>query len=87
MKKPDLIVIKYKKELTENVEKEFFKALSLLKSKDQKIYDKENCKFFENMSQEESSDDEEKKKKPATSKKEKKPFLMKDFEREMILEK
>ena len=67
--------------MTKDVEIEFFKALSLIKSKDAKIYDKENCKFFENM-----PTPAEKSAETATVK-EKKPFLMKDLEREMILEK
>lgn len=70
-----------RKELTNDVEIEFFKALSLVKSKDSKIYDKEKCKFFENML------DPSKPTENSSKEKEKKPFLMKDLEREMILEK
>ena len=46
-----LLIFNIQKELTKDVEIEFFKALSLVKSKDTKIYDKEKCKFFENMSE------------------------------------
>ena len=61
------------------MEIEFFKTLSLVKSKDTKIYDKEKCKFFENMSEHLTV--------KSSKEKEKKPFIMKDLEREMILKK
>ena len=63
------------------MELEFFKALSLLKSKDKKIYDKENTKFFEGMLKEDDELEKEEKK----SSKEKKPYQLKDLEREMIM--
>ena len=71
-------------ELTRDVELEFFKTLSMLKSKDIKIYDKENTKFFENMARGESDDDEGESKKKAmkinNDKKalKKKPYQLKD---------
>ena len=63
---------------------EFFKALSLVKSKDSKIYDKEKCKFFENMSNPQPQENQTTK---SSDLKEKKPFLLKDLDREMILKK
>ena len=75
-------------ELTKDVELEFFRTLSLLKSKDDKIYDKEKTRFFENMVGHEDFDDEnENNKTKKTSSKEKKPYQLKDLEREMIMEK
>lgn len=63
-------------ELTEEVEKDFFKTLSYLKQKDPKIYDN-NVSFF--------------KAKPENTKKEKKlkdkPMFLKDYERKLLLEK
>lgn len=63
-------------ELTEEVEKDFFKTLSYLKMKDPKIYDN-NVSFF--------------KAKPENTKKEKKakdkPMFLKDYERKLLLEK
>jgi protein KRI1 len=71
------------REMTEEVEKEFFKALSLVKSRDPKIYDKEKCRFFEIEKKDDTSDSS-----PVNSKtKEKKSFLLKDLEREMIMKK
>ena len=71
------------KELTDKVEKEFFKALSMLKSKDKKIYDKEECKFFTSTATNEASQA----KTAAGNQDSKKPFFMKDLERETILKK
>jgi protein KRI1 len=70
--------------LTEDVEKEFFKALSMVKSKDSKIYNKDECKFFDNIKTNDGDADEAKSSK---SSKEKKSFYLKDLEREMILKK
>ena len=70
-------------ELTKDVELEFFKALSMLKSKDTQIYDKEKTKFFENM----VKPDDEQATVEKKSKKEKKPYQLKDMEREIIMEK
>jgi protein KRI1 len=69
-------------ELTEDVEKDFFKALSLLKSKDAKIYNKDECRFFEEKPK--TSKTESKK---SNGEKKSKPFHLKDLEREMILNK
>ena len=65
---------------------EFFKALSLVKSKDSKIYDKEKCKFFENMP-DPNQEENETNKNGIKKEKEPKQFRLKDLEREMILEK
>ncbi|RMZ93546.1 KRI1 -like protein, partial [Brachionus plicatilis] len=74
------------RELTDDVEKEFLKALSLVKSRDPKIYDKEQCKFFDQYnSAKESEDEEEDPNKKRTKKEDKK--TLKDLEREMILKK
>jgi len=72
-------------ELTKDVELEFFKALSLLKSKDSRIYDKEKTKFFENM----TGPDNEENGDEGVEKKEKKskPYQLKDLEREMVMDK
>jgi protein KRI1 len=71
--------------LTEDVEKEFFKALSMVKSKDSKIYNKDECKFFDNIKT--SNGNEEADSKKSSKEKEKKSFYLKDLEREMILKK
>ncbi|EFA06706.1 protein KRI1 homolog [Tribolium castaneum] len=65
-------------ELTDEVEKQFFKTLSCLKNKDPRIYD-ENVRFF----------DETPINQPKTSKKSKKdkPLFVNDYERELILKK
>lgn len=61
------------------MEKQFFKTLSCLKSKDPRIYD-QNTKFFEENKNDKSG---------ATKKKTKKdqPMFLKDYERKMLLEK
>ena len=69
-------------EVTKDVEIEFFKALSMLKSKNQKIYDKENTKFFENMIDNRNNINDNGIEKNS---KENKPFQLKDLEREMVL--
>ncbi|XP_037553361.1 protein KRI1 homolog, partial [Nematolebias whitei] len=67
-------------ELDPDVERDFYRTLSLLKKRDPKIYEKD-AKFY---SEETSHDDE----KPSTSKKDKvKPMFLKDYERKVILEK
>ncbi|XP_017271973.1 protein KRI1 homolog [Kryptolebias marmoratus] len=67
-------------ELDPEVERDFYRTLSLLKKKDPKIYEKD-AKFY---SEETSHDDA----KPSTSKKDKvKPMYLKDYERKVILEK
>ena len=77
-----ILIVFVTKELTEAVEKDFFKALSLLKSKDAKIYNKDECKFFE-----ETSETQKKPLESSKSDKKSKPFHLKDLEREMILNK
>ncbi|XP_041828643.1 protein KRI1 homolog [Melanotaenia boesemani] len=67
-------------ELDPDVERDFYRTLSLLKKKDPKIYE-ENAKFYS----EDASDGDIK---PSTSKKDKvKPMYLKDYERRVILEK
>jgi hypothetical protein len=56
----------------------------MVKSRDQKIYDKEHCKFFDIKSTNENSEQNGEKK---STKKDNKPFYMKDLEREIILKK
>jgi len=69
------------------VEKEFFKTLSLVKSKDAKIYDK-NVKFFDNVQEgKPQNDDGEQAKSSSEKKRKEKSFYLKDMEREMILKK
>ena len=54
----------------------------MVKSKDRKIYDKEKCKFFEQTANQNPT------KQTTTSQStDKKPFFMKDLEREIILNK
>lgn len=60
-------------------EKDFFKTLSCLKNKDPRIYD-ENFEFFQKQNEKESNLNKPKKKKE-------KPMFIKDFERQIILEK
>nr|XP_023020073.1 protein KRI1 homolog [Leptinotarsa decemlineata] len=66
-------------ELTPAFEKDFFKTLSLLKSKDPSIYDK-NVHFFQETEKTASGE------KPKKTKKEQ-PMYLKDYERKIILEK
>lgn len=63
-------------ELTEEVEKDFFKTLACLKKKDPRIYDG-NVNFF---NEKQASPKKEKKKKEQ-------PMFIKDYERKLILEK
>lgn len=65
-------------ELDPEVERDFYRTLSLLKKKDPKIY-QADAKFYS----EAASLDE----KPSTSKKAVKPMYLKDYERKVILEK
>lgn len=62
-------------ELTKEMEKQFFKTLACLKTKDPRIYD-ENVKFFDDPS------NEQRIKKKA---KKEKPLYISDYERELIL--
>uniref|UniRef100_A0A3B4B141 Protein KRI1 homolog n=1 Tax=Periophthalmus magnuspinnatus TaxID=409849 RepID=A0A3B4B141_9GOBI len=64
-------------ELDPELERDFYRTLSLLKKKDPKIYEKD-VKFYS----EQSTSDE----KPSTSKKAVKPMYLKDYERKVILE-
>uniref|UniRef100_A0A3B4ZUB0 Protein KRI1 homolog n=1 Tax=Stegastes partitus TaxID=144197 RepID=A0A3B4ZUB0_9TELE len=66
-------------ELDPEVERDFYRTLSLLKKKDPKIYEKD-AKFY---SEEASTSDAV----PSTSKKAVKPMYLKDYERKVILEK
>ncbi|XP_023122728.2 protein KRI1 homolog [Amphiprion ocellaris] len=66
-------------ELDPEVERDFYRTLSLLKKKDPKIYEKD-AKFY---TEEASTSDA----KPSTSKKAVKPMYLKDYERKVILEK
>uniref|UniRef100_A0A673BQ38 Protein KRI1 homolog n=1 Tax=Sphaeramia orbicularis TaxID=375764 RepID=A0A673BQ38_9TELE len=65
-------------ELDPEVERDFYRTLSLLKKKDPKIYEKD-AKFY---SEEPSTSDA----KPSTSKTAVKPMYLKDYERKVILE-
>ncbi|XP_070838084.1 protein KRI1 homolog [Chaetodon trifascialis] len=65
-------------ELDPQVERDFYRTLSLLKKKDPKIYQKD-AKFY---SEGTSTSDE----KPSTSKTAVKPMYLKDYERKVILE-
>uniref|UniRef100_A0A0N5B877 Protein KRI1 homolog n=1 Tax=Strongyloides papillosus TaxID=174720 RepID=A0A0N5B877_STREA len=67
-------------EWTAGDEKTFFKALAALKSKDPSIYDK-NCDF-----QSDSDDEEIKTDSSKPKKKKEKTFLMKDYERKLVIE-
>ncbi|XP_026471237.1 protein KRI1 homolog isoform X1 [Ctenocephalides felis] len=64
------------KELTEEVEKDFFRTLACLKNKDPKIYDKDVNFFSENKEQ----NTKKKKTKPE------KPITLRDHERKLLLE-
>ncbi|KAJ0001491.1 hypothetical protein NQD34_006511 [Periophthalmus magnuspinnatus] len=65
-------------ELDPELERDFYRTLSLLKKKDPKIYEKD-VKFYSEV---QSTSDE----KPSTSKKAVKPMYLKDYERKVILE-
>ncbi|XP_076609676.1 protein KRI1 homolog [Chaetodon auriga] len=66
-------------ELDPQVERDFYRTLSLLKKKDPKIYQNDAMFYSEGAS---TSDE----KKPSTSKTEVKPMYLKDYERKVILE-
>ncbi|XP_061703048.1 protein KRI1 homolog isoform X2 [Syngnathoides biaculeatus] len=66
-------------ELDPEVERDFYRTLSLLKKKDPKIYQKD-AKFYS-----EGADNTDVK--PSTSKSREKPMYLKDYERKVILEK
>ncbi|KAJ8929923.1 hypothetical protein NQ314_017332 [Rhamnusium bicolor] len=66
-------------ELTEQIEKDFFKTLACLKNKDPRIYD-ENVKFFDDKDDEAILRKDKKKQKDI-------PIYLKDYERNIILEK
>ncbi|XP_056257252.1 protein KRI1 homolog [Seriola aureovittata] len=66
-------------EIDPEVERDFYRTLSLLKKKDPKIY-QQDAKFYSEGGA--SSSDE----KPSTSKKAVKPMYLKDYERKVILE-
>uniref|UniRef100_A0A1B6CBR8 Protein KRI1 homolog n=1 Tax=Clastoptera arizonana TaxID=38151 RepID=A0A1B6CBR8_9HEMI len=66
------------KELTEDVEKTFFKTLSYIKKKDPKIYD-ENIKFFNENSHEETG-------KIKNLKKSEEPLNLRAYERKLIVD-
>ncbi|GLD60386.1 protein KRI1 homolog isoform X1 [Lates japonicus] len=68
-------------ELDPEVERDFYRTLSLLKKKDPKIYEKD-AKFYSEGDGASTSDE-----KPSTSKKGVKPMYLKDYERKVILEK
>ncbi|XP_066249322.1 protein KRI1 homolog [Euwallacea similis] len=63
-------------ELTEEVERDFFKTLSYLKTKDPKIYDN-NISFFKHRPEIDTKPKKDKKK----------PMFLKDYERKLLLEK
>lgn len=65
-------------ELTEEIEKKFFKTLSCLKNKDPRIYD-QNIHFFEESNTAEKTRKNKEKKE--------KPVFIKDYERQLLLEK
>ncbi|XP_057716546.1 protein KRI1 homolog [Corythoichthys intestinalis] len=66
-------------ELDPEIERDFYRTLSLLKKKDPKIYQKD-AKFY-------SEDSPNTDVKPSTSKSKVKPMYLKDYERKVILEK
>ncbi|XP_077591472.1 protein KRI1 homolog [Stigmatopora nigra] len=66
-------------ELDPEIERDFYRTLSLLKKKDPKIYEKD-AKFY-------SKDSPDVEEQPSTSKSKVKPMYLKDYERKVILEK
>jgi protein KRI1 len=76
---PILIHFSLPKELTADVEKQFFKTLACLKKSDPRIYD-ENTKFFQKKDSSEATSSK------AKSAKEK-PMFLRDYERKILLEK
>ena len=69
------------------MEKNFFKTLSLIKSRSKKIYEDPSKDYFEPASSEEEEDGKEKAQKKDKSSKKAKPLTLKDLEREQILSK
>uniref|UniRef100_A0AAY4BPL0 Protein KRI1 homolog n=1 Tax=Denticeps clupeoides TaxID=299321 RepID=A0AAY4BPL0_9TELE len=67
-------------ELDPKLERDFYRTLSLLKKKDPKIY-QTDAKFYKDDASDPSSDE-----RPSTSKKTPKPMFLKDYERQVILE-
>jgi protein KRI1 len=70
-------------ELTEDVEKDFFRTLSMLKSKDPRIYDGKTT-FFATTSKDDNGDVDGVGKK---KEKKEKPLTLGDLERKVMLEK
>ncbi|XP_077476049.1 protein KRI1 homolog [Stigmatopora argus] len=66
-------------DLDPEIERDFYRTLSLLKKKDPKIYEKD-AKFY-------SKDSPNTEEKPSTSNSKVKPMYLKDYERKVILEK
>lgn len=71
------------KELTEGVERDFFKTLASLKSKDPKIYDP-NVSFFNS---DDEGNDETVKDKSKKARKKDRPLSIRDYERNFVLRK
>jgi len=69
------------REWNRDMEKDFLTTLSLVKSRDEKIYKKDEVLFKSEPNSSKNSDEKPKEKES------KKPFLLKDLEREMILDK
>lgn len=65
-------------------DQEFFKTLASLKNKDPRIYDK-NTQFFQSLKEDTNSDAEDEKK--SSKYKKNKPVTLKDYERQVILDK
>nr|XP_023691902.1 protein KRI1 homolog [Paramormyrops kingsleyae] len=65
-------------ELDTNIERDFYRTLSLLKKKDPKIY-QQDATFY-------TSEDSSAVPQPSTSKRSEKPMFLKDYERKVILE-
>ncbi|KAI1886775.1 hypothetical protein AGOR_G00199280 [Albula goreensis] len=68
-------------ELDPRLERDFYRTLSLLKKKDPKIY-QQDAKFYTEQESTADSDNQ-----PSTSKKRERPMFLKDYERQVILEK
>ncbi|XP_017561402.2 protein KRI1 homolog [Pygocentrus nattereri] len=67
-------------ELDPELERDFYRTLSLLKKKDPKIYQKD-ARFYAEEAASSGSDE-----RPSTSKKAEKPMFLKDYQRKVILE-
>lgn len=72
--------------LTPQIEKDFLKTLSIIKSRDPKMYTKD-AKFYESEDSNSEDDQPGSSRRPKESSRKEKPMYLKDYERKIIVEK